>query len=385
MALPRWALPEHFEDVLPSEALRLERLRRRVLDEFSLHGYQFVIPPTVEYLDSLVSGTGQDMADSTFKLVDQISGRTLGLRADITPQVTRIDAHLLNRHGVARLCYCGAVVHTLPRTLTATREQIQIGAELYGHAGIEADEEILRLLARTVQLSGVGTSRIDVGHMGLFKALAAAAGVDAEARETLFSILQSKDKSALRSFAASVAEPARAALLALPELYGGPEVLARAMTTLPDLPGVHDALAELLHLAKHLHDLPLSFDLADLRGYHYHTGIVFAAYCGTLPAAVALGGRYNEVGQAFGRARPATGFSVDLRALTALAPAELLCGAVLAPRIADIKLVESIASLRASGEIVIFELPGHDANTWCEAGCDRQLIMQDGIWRVVPL
>lgn len=384
MALPRWALPEHFEDALPVEAARLELLRRRLLDEFRLHGYQLVIPPTVEYLESLVSGTGHDMEASTFKLVDQLSGRTLGLRADMTPQVTRIDAHLLNRRGVARLCYCAPVVHVLPRTMTASREPIQIGAELYGHGGIEADVEVLRLLSRTLALANLSASRIDVGHMGLFRALSQFAGLERVDEERLFGILQVKDVPALREFCAGFPQAIRAPLLALPTLYGGAEVLLRALGELPDLPGVRTAIEDLLHLAKHLHDLPLSFDLADLRGYHYHTGLVFAAYAAHSPTALALGGRYNEVGREFGRARPATGFSLDLRELAALMPDAGNVSAVLAPVGGEAGLAEAIAALREQGEVVIMELPGH-AGTWCEAGCDRQLVLKDGAWRVEPL
>ncbi len=385
MALPRWALPEYFEDVLPIAAQRMERLRRRLLDVFRLHGYQFVIPPSVEHLDALVSGAGHDMDESTYKLVDRISGRTLGLRADITPQVTRIDAHLLNRQGVTRLCYCGAVVHTMPRSTTSSREPIQIGAELYGHEGIEADVEILRLLSRSLQLAGATTSRIDLGHMGLFRALTAHAGLNAADEEILYGILQTKDVPALREFVAGRPQIVADALLPLPGLYGGPEVLVRAMSELPDIPGVRAAIAELLHLVKHLSDLPLSFDLADLRGYHYHTGVVFAAYSGTSPAAVALGGRYNEVGKAFGRARAATGFSMDLRDLVALSgEVELSAGAILAPALGDAALAGIIDAQRAQGEIVMIELPGHEG-AWREAGCDRQLVLRDGAWRVVPL
>lgn len=384
MALPRWALPEHFEDVLPADAQRLERLRRVLLDEFRVHGYQLVIPPSVEYLESLVSGAGQDMAESTFKLVDQLTGRTLGLRADMTPQVTRIDAHLLNREGVTRLCYCGPVVHVLPRTMTASREPIQIGAELYGHAGIEADVEILRLLSRTLDLAGIGTSRIDVGHIGLFRALSALAGLDRVREEQLFGILRMKDVPSLREFAAALPEAVRAPLLALPGLYGDANVLARATAVLPDVAGVREALSELLHLAKHLGDLPLSFDLADLRGYHYHTGLVFAAYGAKSPTALALGGRYNEVGREFGRARPATGFSLDLRELAALMPDMASAGAILAPAVSDPVLVAEVAALRARGEIVTIALPGH-TGTWREAGCDRQLVLRDGAWRVEPM
>lgn len=384
MALPRWALPEYFEDVLPREAQRVESLRRILLDEFRLHGYQLVIPPAVEYLDSLVSGTGQDMADTMFKFVDQISGRTLGLRADTTPQVTRIDAHLLNRNGVARMCYCGPVVHVLPRSMSASREPLQIGAELYGHAGIEADVEVLRLLARTLQLAGARTSRIDVGHVGLFRTLSSLAGLDAVAEKNLFSILQAKDVPGLREFVANISEPARSGLLALPELYGDVHVLLRARDVLPNVPGVHAALDELLHLSRQLGDLPLSFDLADLRGYHYHTGLMFAAYCGASPTAVALGGRYNEVGREFGRARPATGFSLDVRELAALGPDVRAAGAVLAPMDSAPELAALVAQLRAAGEIVMLELSGH-AGDWREAGCDRRIVSKDGAWCVVAL
>jgi ATP phosphoribosyltransferase regulatory subunit len=277
------------------------------------------------------------------------------------------------------------VVHTMPRSTTSSREPIQIGAELYGHEGIEADVEILRLLAHCLQLAGATTSRIDVGHMGLFRALTAHAGLDAADELALFGILQTKDVPALRDFVAGRPQVVADALLPLPGLYGGPEVLVRAMSELPDVPGVRAAIDELLHLQKHLPDLPLSFDLADLRGYHYHTGLVFAAYSGTSPAAVALGGRYNEVGKAFGRARPATGFSMDLRDLVALScEVESASLAILAPADADAALVAAIAAQRAAGEIVMVELPGHQG-AWREAGCDRQFVLRDGAWRVVPL
>ncbi|KAF7600881.1 MAG: ATP phosphoribosyltransferase regulatory subunit [Candidatus Dactylopiibacterium carminicum] len=384
MALPRWALPEHFEDVLPQSAARIERLRRLLLDEFRLHGYQLVIPPSVEFLDSLASGTGADMADAMYKFVDQYSGRTMALRADTTPQVTRIDAHLLNRSGVTRLCYCGPVVHVEPRSMSASREPLQVGAELYGHAGIEADVEVLRLLARTLQLAGTRSSRIDVGHVGIFRALSAMAGLGGEAERTLFRILQAKDVPALKDFVAGLAEPARSALMILPELYGNANVLVRARSLLPDVAGVREALDQMLHLAKHLGEQPLSFDLADLRGYHYHSGLMFAAYCGNSPTALALGGRYDAVGAAFGRPRPATGFSLDLRELAALSVTAGEAGAILAPQEEDPALQDCIAALRAAGEVVMLALPGH-RGCWREAGCDRQIIKQDNAWGVVPL
>lgn len=381
----RWVLPDHIQDALPSDAHRLESLRRRLLDAFRLRGYQLVIPPLLEYLDSLTTGAGKDLELRTFKLVDQLSGRSMGVRADMTPQVTRIDAHLLNRRGVSRLCYCGSVLHTLPSTLTGTREPLQLGAELYGHAGIEADVEILRLLAEVLRLAEVPASRIDIGHVGLFHALAARAGLVPGREEELFGLLQAKDVPELRRVLADVPEPARGALLALPELYGGPEVLAEAAARLPQDAEIAGPLAELRQLAEALGDLPVSFDLADLRGYHYHSGVVFAAYGAESPAALALGGRYDRVGEAFGRARPATGFSLDLRELawhlpTPAAPA----GAVLAPPGDDAGLATEISVLRARGEIVVVELPGHEG-TWNEAGCDRQLVKRGDRWAIVPL
>ncbi len=380
----RWVLPDHIQDVLPAEADRLEGLRRRLLDAFRGHGYQLVMPPLLEYLDSLTTGSGQDLKLRTFKLVDQLSGRTMGVRADMTPQVARIDAHLLNRRGVTRLCYCASVLHTLPSTLTATREPLQLGAELYGHEGLEADIEIIRLLAEVMRIAEVPASRIDLGHVGLFRILAARAGLVPEREEELFDLLQAKDVPGLRDCLAGVADPWRGALLALPGLYGGVEVLDKAAALLPGDAGIARALAELRDLARALGELPVSFDLADLRGYHYHSGIVFAAYGEGSPAALALGGRYDRLGAAFGRGRPATGFSLDLRELALLAAGVPPRGAVLAPAEDDAALAEAIAQLRAGGEIVMTGLPGHEG-TWIEAGCDRQLTRRDGRWVVEAL
>jgi ATP phosphoribosyltransferase regulatory subunit len=381
----RWVLPDHIQDALPSDAHQLETLRRRLLDAFRVRGYQLVMPPLLEYLDSLTTGAGRDLALRTFTLVDQLSGRTMGVRADMTPQVTRIDAHLLNRQGVSRLCYCGSVLHTLPSTLTATREPLQLGAELYGHAGIEADVEILRLLAEVLRLAEVPASRIDIGHVGIFHALAARAGLVPGREEELFDLLQAKDVPELRRVLADVAEPARSALLALPELYGGPEVLDAAAARLPQDAEITALLDELRRLAAALADLPVSFDLADLRGYHYHSGVVFAAYGADSPAALALGGRYDRVGKAFGRARPAVGFSLDLRELVWRLPTSTaMAGAVLAPLVDDAALAEEVALLRARGEIVVTALPGHDG-TWNEAGCDRQLVKRGDRWAIVSL
>jgi ATP phosphoribosyltransferase regulatory subunit len=309
-----WVLPEYIEDILPAEAARIERLRRDILDHFVERGYELVMPPLLEYTESLLTGTGHDLDLQTFKLVDQLSGRMMGLRADITPQVARIDAHLLNRKGVTRLCYCGSVLHTRPASPDSTRELIQIGAELYGHAGIAADLEIQSLLCRSLAAAGARDIRLDMGHVAVFRSIVHAGKVGAELEGTLFEAIQTKDVRAVRSLARSLDERTRTALALLPELYGGAEVLDAAAKRLPRLPELTRALATLRALAKAC-PVPASFDLAELRGYHYHSGVVFDAYCRGVVGPVARGGRYDEVGKAFGRSRPATGFSIDLRSL----------------------------------------------------------------------
>jgi ATP phosphoribosyltransferase regulatory subunit len=322
-ALVKWVLPEYVEDILPAEASRIEALRRKILDLFASKKYELVIPPLLEYMDSLLTGTGHDLDVRTFKVVDQMSGRMMGVRADITPQVARIDAHLLNRKGVTRLCYCGSVLHTRPASPGATREPIQIGAEIFGEAGVVADLEIQRLLCDALALAGARKARIDIGHVAVFRSIAHDAGVGAELEGELFGALQKKDKPALGALTKSLPAKTRDALNLLPELYGGPEVLAQAEKNLPRLPELTRALATLRAMSKACR-IPASFDLAELRGYHYHSGVVFDAYCegpaGPASASIliARGGRYDEVGEAFGRARPATGFSIDLRALASV-------------------------------------------------------------------
>jgi len=312
----RWLLPEYIEDILPAEAARIERLRRAILDLFAAARYELVMPPLIEYVDSLLTGTGHDLDVRTFKVVDQLSGRMMGLRADITPQVARIDAHLLNRKGVTRLCYCGSVLHTRPAGPAATREPIQIGAEIYGHAGVESDLEVQRLLCRALALARVKKLRLDIGHVAVFRAIVHAAKAGAALEAELFAALQKKDLPALRGLTRGLDARSRAALLLLPELYGGAEVLALAEKKLPAIAPLKRALDTLRALAKAC-PVPASFDLAELRGYHYHSGVVFDAYCDGVSGAVARGGRYDEVGKAFGRPRPATGFSIELRSLAA--------------------------------------------------------------------
>jgi ATP phosphoribosyltransferase regulatory subunit len=379
-----WLLPEGIEDLLPDHARDVEGLRRRLLDEFACHGYQLVAPPLLEYVESLLTGTGRDLDPRTFKLVDQLSGRTMGVRADITPQVARIDAHLLNRKGVTRLCYCGSVLHTVPAGLLASREPLQVGAELYGHAGPEADSEIIRLLARTLALAEIPATRIDLGHVGIFRALMAEANLSDDAELEVFAALQAKDVPSLTALVVDVPEPSRSALLALPDLYGGVEALDEATQRLPAIPEIAAALDTLRKLARDLVDLPIGFDLADLRGYHYHNGVVFAAYCDGAPGAVALGGRYDKVGESFGRARAATGFSMDLRELARLSPPRQPAGAILAPWPENAELHVEIERLRGRGETVVLALPGHEGN-WREAGCDRKLIRRGTDWIIENL
>lgn len=379
----RWVLPDHIEDALPAEADKLERLRRRLLDAFRAHGYQLVMPPLLEYLDSLTTGAGQDLKLRTFKLVDQLSGRTMGVRADMTPQVARIDAHLLNRAGVARLCYCGTVLHTRPRGLTATREPVQIGAEIYGHAGIESDIEIQQLLRAALAACRVANVRLDVGHVAVFRAIARRGAVPGELEAELLEALLAKDRPGIAALSDALDGATRQALRALPDLYGGPEVIDAAARELPAYPEIGAALADLRALVR-ANGLELSVDLADLRGYHYHSGVVFAAYSERLPSAIALGGRYDEVGKAFGRARPATGFSMDLREIARVAPRQARPGAVLAPHADDAALRAAVSALRDRGEVVIVDLPGHEAAR-AELGCDRQLVRRAGKWEVEAL
>ena len=383
----RWVLPEYIEDILPAQALAVEGLRRRVLDLFRSHGYELVMPPMLEYLESLLTGTGHDLDLRTFKLVDQLSGRLLGLRADITPQVARIDAHLLNREGVTRLCYAGSVAHAQPSGLNRTREPLQIGAEIYGHGGVESDVEIQTLMVSALHIAGVRDPYLDLGHVAVFRSLMRRGAIAPELESELFRALQSKDVPALRELVAPIDAPLRDALLLLPELYGGAEILREARQRLPDFPEVRRALMDMETIAAQLSRVvPVHcFDLAELRGYHYHSGVVFAAYTKGHPSAIALGGRYDEVGQAFGRARPATGFSLDLRELAALAPPVAAASRILAPHAPeDEPLRRKIDGLRGQGEIVIVDLPGHSA-TRVELGCDRQLVKRGRDWQVETL
>ena len=382
-----WLLPEHVADALPQEAAQIEHLRRTILDLFRAHAYELVMPPLLEYLNSLLmdSGSGSDLSLRTFKLVDQLSGRTLGVRADMTPQVARIDAHLLNRQGITRLCYCDSVLHTLPASLGASREPVQLGAELYGYGGIMADIEIIRLMNTALLAGGAAPSRIDVSHVGVFRALvkaAKAANLSEEQEDTLLICLQQKDNALLRDVCQGLAEPWKSAFLHLSDLYGDKAILQAAARLLPKTPEIHFALHTMEKISEALTDLPLSFDLSDLSGYRYHTGIVFSAYHTKFPAAIARGGRYDGIGRHFGRARPATGFSMDLREVARLLdkpskPSAIVCRHT-PPDAALQGLQEAIDALRAQGKIVCHLLPDEglsEAFSW-----NQQLRFDDGKW-----
>ena len=378
-----WLLPENLEDILPPQAQRVDAMRGKLLALFRVHGYELVIPPMLEYMESLLTGTGHDLDLRTFKLVDQLSGRMMGVRADITPQVARIDAHLLNRKGVTRLCYAGNVLLTRPRGLDSTREPLQVGAEIYGHSGIESDLEIQQLLADSLAACGVSEARLDIGHVAVFRSICRRGGVGADLESDLYEVLQGKDMPALRSAAQALSKTTRGALLALPELYGDGSVIERARRTLPKYPEIDRALRDLSVLAR-AGRIPVSVDLADLRGYHYHSGVVFAAYAPGVANAIALGGRYDEVGKAFGRARPATGFSMDLRDLVRIAPPENGTAGIRAPHSGDPRLATAIRKLRDAGEVVVVRLPGHAAEPLAPE-CDRELAKRRGKWIVRKL
>jgi ATP phosphoribosyltransferase regulatory subunit len=382
--MPNWLLPENIADVLPSEARKIEELRRQVLDHFRLYGYELVMPPMLEYLESLLTGAGQDTDLRTFKLVDQLSGRTMGIRADMTTQVARIDAHLLNRASVTRLCYAGSVLQTRPSGLHATREPLQIGAEIYGHAGLEADAEIQQLALASLRLAGFKKVRLDLCHVGVLQAIIAGDAQASRQAPQLFALLQAKDMPDLEAVSIDFAPATRSALLALPGLYGDVSILDKARKILPALPGIAKALDELQVLVELAADADVIIDLADLRGYHYHSGVMFAAYVPGLPNAVARGGRYDHVGEAFGRARPATGFSMDLRELARLMPSAERKPAVRAPWGTDPGLQQKITELREAGEVVIQSLPGHD-NDLDEFDCDRAVVCHNGNWIIQNL
>ncbi|AOS96645.1 ATP phosphoribosyltransferase regulatory subunit [Microbulbifer aggregans] len=387
----RWMLPEGIAEILPADAKSIETLRRRLLDLYHSWGYELIIPPMVEFTDSLLIGMGRDVDLSTFKVTDQLSGRSLGIRADITPQAARIDAHSFPRAGANRLCYAGQVLYTRPRSVHGSRAPIQIGAELYGVESLNADIEVISLMLETLVAGGIEKIHLDLGHVAIYRSLAEAAGLDAEQQESLFALLQSKAAADIHRWVTENVDDPRCAqwLRALPDLAGGSDCLARARDAFVEAPAALEAaLADLQRcadaLARRYPSVELFFDLSEVRGYDYETGLVFAAYTPGHGQALANGGRYNGIGSVFGRERPATGFSTDLVALNQLGQdAWEEGGAILAPESDDDTLWQAVEALRHGGEVVIAALPD-GAESEVRSRCDRELVKRDGGWLVQP-
>ena len=383
-----WLLPEHIADVLPAQARHIEELRRGLLDVARSYGCELVMPPLLEHLESLLSGTSRTLDLKTFKLVDQLSGRTLGLRSDSTLQVARIDAHLLNRAGVTRLCYCGPVLHALPDGLHSTREPLQFGAEIYGHSGLEADLEVQDLALDCLRSAGITGVMLDLGDARIVRGVLAGVIVPAEQLNEVYAALASKDAASLRELSRGYPDEARRALQTLVTLYGGAEVFDIARRELPQRPLVQAALDDLQGLAQRVEqahpEVKVGFDLADIGGNGYYSGVRFAAYVAGSPDAIARGGRYDEVGAAFGRNRAAVGFSLDLKALAAVAPVQPLHAAIRAPWAEDAALRAAVRRLREQGETVARVLPGHEHEAQ-EFACDRELVLANGEWIVRAL
>ena len=378
-----WVLPDHIADVLPSEARHIEELRRSLLDTARSYGYELVMPPLLEHLESLLTGTGEALDLQTFKLVDQLSGRTLGLRADTTPQVARIDAHLLNRAGVTRLCYAGPVLHTRPDRPQATREPLQFGAEIYGHAGREADLEALRLALDCLKVADVSHINVDMSDARIVRYLLSEASVQmvlpAEHLSQIHAALAAKDASELASLTKALPKTARDSLVALVQLYGDAKVLDEAEKVLQPAIDISRALLNLKWLASQLGETKFTFDLAELSGYAYYSGARFAIYASGAPDALARGGRYDEVGAVFGRNRPAVGFSLDIKELVSAVAPRPLKAAIRAPWSESASLQAAITRLRQLGETVVCVLPGHESEV-DEFDYDRELIDAAGQW-----
>ena len=378
-----WLLPEHIADVLPAEARRIEDLRRSLLQMARSYGFEQVMPPLLEHLESLLTGTGRALDLRTFKLVDQLSGRLLGIRADSTPQVARIDAHLLNRQGVTRLCYCGPVLHTRPQSPQSTREPLQLGAEIYGHGGLEADLEVQDLALDGLRAAGLSELVLDLADARILRGVLAGVPVEAAVLAEVVSALAAKDMAALHSLSRDFPAEARAGLLVLPTLYGDLAVLDEARQRLPARPLINAALDDLAWLAQHVaraHPaVRIGFDLGDMGGYAYYSGPRFAVYAPGAADAVLRGGRYDEVGAVFGRNRPAVGFSTDVKLLAACAAPAQRRTAIRAPWREDSALRQTIRGLREQGDTVVCILPGHE-HEGQEFDCDRELVAQGGHW-----
>jgi len=385
-----WLLPQGIEEALPADAARLETLRRNLLDMYASWGYQLVMPPMIEFIESLMTGTGHDFDLQTFKLIDQLTGRTMGVRADMTPQVARIDSHQLTNDAPNRLCYMGTVLRTRPDGFGSSRSPFQAGVELYGHAGIESDVEVLCLMVETLRASGVTGISIDIGHVGLYRGLAKQAGFNDEQEATCFEMMQRKAIPEIQAYLVEQKVDKKVAdmINALPELHGGESCLKNAEKIFANADvAVNDALNYLQLAAEkfkqRVSDVAIHFDLSELRGYHYHTGLLFSAYTPGEGQEIARGGRYDDIGEVFGRARPATGFSTDLKTLLNLSQQNTVSevSGILAPADDDPELFEAINALRAQGEKVIQSLPGQQGNA-AELKCNRELKLVSGKWQV---
>ncbi len=388
----RWVLPEGIEEVLPAQAIQLEGLRRRLIDMYTAWGYDLVMPPLVEYLESLLSGTGHDLDLQTFKITDQLTGRMMGIRADMTPQVARIEAHHLKQNTPTRLCYLGTVLHTRPQGFSASRSPLQIGAELYGHQAAQSDVEILCLMVETLKLTGMESFYIDLGHAGIFRSLVKQAGLSAPQENQLFDVLQRKAKPELAELMQQwkIEKNMAMMLSSLPDLNGGEEVFQQASRVFKKADSsVLDAIKNLQDIAQQFKaqsaDVNLHYDLSELRGYNYHTGVIFAAYAPGQGEAIAQGGRYDDIGKDFGVARPATGFSADLKTLVSLSglSGETLQG-IFAPISDEMSLHEFVRTLRAQGERVVMQLPEQQGDAKAMQ-CNRIIVKEATAWAVKAL
>ena len=388
----RWLLPDGVEEILPNQALQIERLRRRLLDTYHSWGYDLVIPPMVEFSESLLSGTGSDLDLLTFKVTDQLSGRMMGVRADITPQITRMDAHSLRLQGPCRLCYAGTVLYTRPRSPLQSRCPIQVGVELYGEASLSADLEVINLLIETLRAADMPSIHLDLGHVGIYSSLLEEADLSDQQQRELFDLLQRKAVPELEAWLTdNIADMAVAGMFrALVDLAGDASVLDTAREVFAEAPAeVEAALDELNEVVNQLNatapDAEIYLDLCELRGYHYHTGLVFAAFAPGLGEAIANGGRYDHVGEAFGRSRPATGFNVNLNELAAVCDAaSAVEGGVFAPAVEDPLMMQAVSELRAQGERVVCGFAGQQPD-FKELHCDRQLVLQGDSYTVIAV
>ena len=378
-----WILPDHISDVLPCEAQNIERIRRNMLDKAFSYGYELVMPPLFEYLDSLLTGTGKSLDLQTFKLVDQISGKTLGLRADMTQQVARIDAHLLNRKGVVRLCYCGPVVHTWPDRPHSTREPLQLGAEIYGHAGMEADLEAVELSLACLSVGDLPNITVDFADVRIVSCLLSASNItDNNKISHIYAALAAKDASELFSLTQDLSSNLREAFLELLQLYGDERVLLEAGKVFENFSEIRIFLSKLKWLAERIENAKISFDLSDLRGYTYYSGMRFSIYADKAKDALVRGGRYDKVGAAYGRDRPAAGFSLDLKQIVAVMPENFPKAGIRSFWGESKDLRKAVNVLRSQGETVVCSMPGKSTD---EIQCDRELIYINGHWVVQTL